>query len=35
MNLNSDFKKGFWIGLGVGAALVVIGAATGMLRRAV
>lgn len=24
MNLNSDFKKGFWVGLGVAAALAAV-----------
>ena len=29
----SDFTKGFWIGLGVGGALLVLSFATGLLRR--
>ena len=32
---NQDFKKGFWVGLGVGAALIVLSLAAGVLRRAV
>lgn len=31
--MNSDFKKGFWVGLGVGAALLVLSVAAGVLRR--
>jgi hypothetical protein len=33
MNLNTDFKKGFWVGLGVGAALILISVAGGILRK--
>jgi len=33
MNLNADFKKGFWVGLGVGAALLVISIGAGFLRK--
>jgi hypothetical protein len=33
VKLNADFKKGFWIGLGVGVALVVLGVATGTLEK--
>lgn len=28
---NADFSKGFWTGLGVGVALLVIGLAAGVL----
>jgi hypothetical protein len=30
---SADFKRGLFIGLGVGAALLVLSFATGMLRR--
>jgi len=29
---STDFGRGFWIGLGVGAALIVLGIAAGLLR---
>ena len=29
----SDFAKGFWIGLGVGAAVIVLGMVTGLVRK--
>ncbi len=32
--MNSDFKKGLMIGLGVGAAFLVIGFATGIVSKA-
>ena len=32
MKLNADFKKGFWVGLGVFAALFVVGMAAGLVR---
>jgi hypothetical protein len=32
-NWSSEFKTGFFIGLGVGAALIVISFATGVVRR--
>ena len=31
--MSADLKKGFWIGLGVGGALLVLSFATGLLRR--
>lgn len=31
---SSDFKKGFFIGLGAGVALLVLSLAAGVLRRA-
>jgi hypothetical protein len=30
--LNKDFKKGFWVGLGVAAALIVASLAVGLVR---
>ena len=33
--LNTDFKRGFWVGAGVLVAVLVVGAATGVLRRVV
>ena len=30
----SEFMKGFWVGAGVLAALLVVGVASGVLRRA-
>jgi hypothetical protein len=33
MRVNADFKRGFWIGLGVGVALLVLSVGTGVLRR--
>lgn len=35
MRLNTDFKKGFWLGLGVAAALVLVSVGAGLLRAAV
>jgi len=32
--LNSDIKKGFWLGLGAATALVVVSFALGVFRRA-
>ena len=29
----ADFMKGFWVGAGVAVALIVVGAATGVLRK--
>lgn len=29
----NDFKKGFLVGLGVGAALLVLGLASGLMRK--
>jgi hypothetical protein len=34
VKLNSDFQKGFWIGLGAGVALLVLSLASGVLRKA-
>lgn len=34
MNANTDFRRGFWVGLGVMAAVVVAGIAAGILRAA-
>lgn len=31
--MSADLKKGFWIGLGVGGALIVLSFAAGLLRR--
>lgn len=31
--MKSDFQKGFWVGLGVAAALVVVGLATKVIGR--
>ena len=31
--MSADLKKGFWIGLGVGGALIVLSLAAGLLRR--
>ena len=31
--MSADLKKGFWIGLGVGGALIVLSLAAGFLRR--
>jgi len=32
VKLNADFKKGFWVGLGVMAAVLVMGLAAGLVR---
>jgi hypothetical protein len=32
-NWTADFKRGFWIGLGVGASILVVSLATGILRK--
>jgi hypothetical protein len=32
-NWSADFKKGFFIGLGVGAAVIVVGLVAGVTRK--
>lgn len=32
MKLNADFQKGFWVGLGVATALLIVSFAAGLIR---